>query len=833
MADLGSSRATARGGPEPTLWEEDGAVDVADVVLDVEAPDLQPTYTYAIPARYGSAIRVGVCVHVPFGSLERLGYVVCVRQVPPSDPLCARLREILAPIDGAVTFSAEQADLARWLSNTTLCPPVEAIRCVAPAIMGSRVVRSLRLARPEASPSSAAQTAVVRALAELGGEASRDDLEKACAVHGFGAACSALVRQGIIEERRYVSRPQTVARKLRAYDLADAPPVDARISPAGRRVLDVLVGLRARNELPVPTDRLTRLAQVSEAAIRTLVAHGWVEATYALVRRAPVSLPDHRTTAPSLNTGQKTAAETIGALIDSGESRTALLYGVTASGKTEVYLDAIARTMERGRNAIVLLPEIALTAQVVELFVGRFGDEVAVLHSALSDGERHDEWRRLQNGQARVVVGARSAVFAPIDNVGLLVVDEEHEASYKQESSPRYHARDVALERGRANGAVVVLGSATPSVESFYAAAQGQYQRIDLPERVHHRPLPSVEVVDLRAEFQERKALFSLRLEDAIERRLARKQQVILFLNRRGFAQFVLCRECGYVARCPNCAVSLTYHASIRALKCHHCDFGMAAPSVCPSCGGAKLRPFGLGTERVEAEVQKRFPNARVARLDRDTTVRKGAHAGILHAFRTGQADILIGTQMVAKGLDFPNVTLVGVVGADAGIHVPDFRAAERTFQVLTQVAGRAGRGSEPGEVVVQTFNPDHYSIVRAAEQDYTGFYAEEIEYRRELRYPPFSRLANLICTGETDAAASSLAERLAAVLHVVLPEEVEVLGPTPAPLMRLRGISRWHAVLRAPTDAPLPDLIREVLCRLTPSERAHVTVDIDPTSMA
>jgi primosomal protein N' (replication factor Y) len=485
------------------------------------------------------------------------------------------------------------------------------------------------------------------------------------------------------------------------------------------------------------------------------------------------------------------------------------------------------------------VPEIALTAQVVEIFVGRFSDQVAVLHSRLSDGERHDEWRRIQLGDARIVVGARSAIFAPVKNVGLIILDEEHESSYKQESHPRYSAREVAARRAGLSGAVLLLGSATPSVETYWQThnpgPDGKLiQRIEMPERIDRRPLPHVEIIDLRAEFKIRRALFSERLTDAIGNRLKIGQQTILFLNRRGYSQFVLCRDCGWTAKCSNCAVSLTYHSGARCLKCHHCGLICAVPAQCPTCSGSSVRAFGVGTEKVEEEVLRIYPSARVARMDRDTTAKKGDHARILKQFREGEADVLIGTQMVAKGLDFPSVTLVGVISADTSINMPDFRAAERTFQLLTQVAGRAGRGKNPGEVIIQTFSPDNYAVQAAIRHDYVRFYLQEIEYRKELGYPPYSRLVNLVCSHELEADAETQCSEIARALHSVKPKQVELIGPSPAPLARLKGLYRFHVALRcADSSISLADVVRQALAN-TPSEnRRGLTIDMDPQNMA
>lgn len=832
------SRAPASGTPTDSLFGDDDRITVADVAVDVDAPDLLPAYTFRVPDALAATVGIGACVHVPFATQEATGYVLAVRAAPASDPALPRLRDILAVIEDAVTFDAEQASVARMLADATVCRLADAVRCIAPPLMGSRIVHTIRLASPDieatAGGASLPQAHLIETLRSLGGEAEAGALRSAAGLSTFTGVLAALRRKGLIREARRVARPATVARTLRAFEPGEPPPPDARLSPAGQRVLAVLARMHASGLTPVRPDALLSAAEASETALKTLVDRGWVLATSCVLRRAPVRPPAELSQPPALTPSQAAAAEAIGGLLSAGRESTALLYGVTASGKTEVYLDAIARTIAEGRTALVLAPEIALTTQVVQVFTDRFGDRVALLHSALSDGERHDEWRRVQSGRAPIVVGARSAVFAPVRDLGLVVVDEEHEASYKQESpAPRYHARQVAQHRAAASGALLLLGSATPSIETFYAAESGEIARIDLPERVAGRKLPRVVTVDMRAEFRSRAAIFSARLTEEIHARLARRQQVIVFLNRRGFARFMLCRECGHVARCPNCAVSLTLHAGINALKCHHCDYGCVAPVVCPDCASARVQGFGIGTERVEDEVRRLFPAARTVRLDRDTVTRKGAHADILGAFRAGEADILIGTQMVAKGLDFANVTLVGVVSADTGIHVPDFRASERTFQLLTQVAGRAGRGDEPGAVVVQTFSPDHGSVRCAAAQDYLAFYAEEIEFRRELRYPPFSRLANLVCTADSQGGARARADRLAEALRAEAPEGVEIIGPAEAPLARLHAIWRHHVVLRAEPGHPLQALVRRALARLSTAERAGIAADIDPLSMA
>jgi len=704
--------------------------------------------------------------------------------------------------------------------------------------MGARVCTTVRLARPDVGPDEAGgslvQAHILATLQSLGGCAELDALKAAARASAFSASFSALLRKGLLVETRAVARPRVTARSVRAYRLGAATgSLAGRVTPAGQRILDALAEMERQGESPALPEQLLTRAQASPGALKTLVEKGAVEPVQVPVRRAPTAVPAVLTRPPVLTAAQAQAACRLARAIAARRFHAALLFGVTASGKTEVYLDAIARTLEAGRGAIVLVPEIALTTQVVGIFTGRFGDAVAVLHSRLSEGERHDEWRRLQRGEARIAVGARSAVFAPVPDPGLFVIDEEHEASYKQESSPRYSTRDVAAHRAHQAGATLVLGSATPSLETFFAASSGHLELLPMPSRIDDRPLPTVSLVDMRQEFKERRALFSRPLADRIAQRLERGQQVILFLNRRGYSQFVLCRDCGYVARCPHCAVSLAYHHQWSSLRCHHCDYGRPAPAVCPSCAGTRIRGFGVGTEKVEEEAARLFPQARLARLDRDTTARKGAHEGILRRFREGETQILVGTQMVAKGLDFPNVTLVGVVSADTSINMPDFRAAERTFQLLTQVAGRAGRGEHPGEVVVQTFSPEHYSLQMALSQDYPGFYAREIQFREELGYPPFSRFANIVCVDEESREARRKAQVVAEACRRCAPREVEVIGPAPAPLSRLKGLYRFHVVLRAPVDAPLSEIVRGALATLAAEDRRRTVVDIDPMSMA
>ncbi|MHB1125976.1 MAG: primosomal protein N' [Bacillota bacterium] len=523
--------------------------------------------------------------------------------------------------------------------------------------------------------------------------------------------------------------------------------------------------------------------------------------------------------------------------------QTLLLHGVTGSGKTEVYLRAISMAMGQGKGAIVLVPEISLTPQTAERFKARFGDQVAVLHSALSPGERYDEWRRINNGDVQVVVGARSAVFAPIKQLGIIVIDEEHETSYKQDVDPKYHTREVAWWRARYHKALLILGSATPSLESFYRAESGVYGLLRMQQRVYRRPLPKVRVVDMREELKAgNRSIFSRALQDSVSDALARECQVILFLNRRGFHSSVVCRECGLSFRCPRCDVALTLHAGDKSLRCHYCHFHRQIPGLCPRCGSKYVKGFGIGTQRVEEESCKCFPGSRVVRMDVDTTSQKGAHQQILRTFRKGEANILVGTQMVAKGLDIPRVTVVGVIAADITLNLPDFRSRERTFQLLAQVAGRAGRGEWPGEVVIQSYDPANPSILAASGENYLGFYQQEMARRRQLDYPPFTHLIRVQASGVDESRVIYGAQLMASMLQENLEkrelaeESTQVLGPAPSVVTKINNNYRWQVVLKGSRLASMVPVVRETLKELLHQHptihRLSFSVDIDPLGL-
>lgn len=581
---------------------------------------------------------------------------------------------------------------------------------------------------------------------------------------------------------------------------------------------------------------LARLAGTSTSTITRLVEKGLLKYEEIVQERRPYLGEDIKRERPhEANPWQREVITRIKEQLDKATYGAFLLHGVTGSGKTEVYLQVIDYALQKSLGAIVLVPEISLTPLMVRRFYSRFGDQIAILHSYLSAGERYDEWRRLKRGEARIAIGARSAVFAPVKNLGLIIIDEEHENTYKQGEYPYYHSREVALKRSKITGSTVILGSATPSLESYYLMRKGVFRLLELPERIKQKSLPPVELIDMREELRKgNTGIFSYQLQEAIRDALGRKEQALVFLNRRGYASFLFCRECGQAIKCKNCDITLTYHASIDKLRCHYCDFLMSRPASCPHCGGNYLREYGHGTERIEEELKELFPGAVIARMDLDTTGRKGAHQEILEKMERGEIDILVGTQMIAKGHDYPNIGVVGVISADTMLNIPDFRAAERTFQLLTQVAGRTGRGDKKGLVFIQTFNPEHYSIQAARNHDYLQFYQQEIENRKLFGYPPYTLLTNIIVRGEVEQQVIEAAMALDAFLQKYGKLILEVLGPGEAPIGKLRNNYRWQIILKFRSYKERNFVLTRLREFLVEKGRKEVVynIDVDPLMM-
>ena len=619
-------------------------------------------------------------------------------------------------------------------------------------------------------------------------------------------------------------------------EAAAPPPEDeAALAKKSPQQAAAWAALKERREATAAA--LAEETGVSLQGLRSLEKKGWITLAKGVIRRDPhAQMKILPTVAPKLMDEQTAALAAIRAEMAAPKPGVVLLHGVTGSGKTEVYLAAIQTALDAGQGAIALVPEIALTPQTIERFRGRFGDTVAVLHSHLSDGERHDEWQRIAAGKARVVVGARSALFAPVRPLGLLVVDEEHEPAYKQDETPRYGARDVAVMRGHLEGCAVVLGSATPSLESYHNARAGKYRLVKMTKRVDRCVMPTVRVVDMRVEAEKAGGahLLSQELIEAVRLRLAQGEQTMLFLNRRGYATTVMCPVCGFVETCPHCSVKMTYHRHSETMMCHVCGSVRPVPARCsnPECRAPNVKMAGVGTQRVEAAVKKIFPHARVARMDADTTGGKDSHAQILGKFRRGDVDILIGTQMIAKGLDFPNVTLVGVIFADLSLQMPDFRAAERTFQLLTQVAGRSGRGDVPGEVFIQTYAPFHPAVQSARTADFETFFDQEIEFRREMRYPPFTRLTAVLFKGKDEAAVDACSKDFAAKLKAKLPPSVRLTGPAPAPLAKAKNYFRAQLLLFAATSKDAGPVLRAFLKSYKPPKDISIHASVDALSL-
>ncbi len=758
----------------------------------------------------------GVRVLVPFGPRRVIGLVTGIATALPET-----MKDVVEVLDEVPLAPPPLLDLATWISEHYLAPPGECHRLVLPpaGVRASRAV--VRLSGGEMSPSDddpvlAALRAGPLPLSTLAKRMGRDPT----------ARIARLRREGRVEVDQDLARPG-----FRQLRIAVLTPTAADLRPRGRAQAEVLGRLTAAGgRAPVP--HVLRDRPSLRGALDRLVEQGAITIEEERAVRTPEMLEGPVKLRPEPTGDQASVLQPILAALGAGFAPF-LLHGVTGSGKTEVYFRAIERTLEQGRSALLLVPEIALTPLLVRAAVGRLGAVVSVLHSELSVGERHDQWWRLREGEARVAIGARSAVFAPLTDVGLVIVDEEHEAAYKQDESPRYHGRDVAVMRARLEGAVVLLGSATPSLESNHNALAGKYRRLVLPRRIGSQGMARVDVVDRR---QALKAgadpILTPPLRDALAERLARKEQSLLLLNRRGYATSLLCRECGMQAMCPNCSVALTLHKGGRVALCHYCAFETSAPRACGSCKGEYLRLTGYGTEKVLEAVRAALPTARVERLDRDLAVRRGAVAHVLASFEAGETDILVGTQMIAKGHDFPRVTLVGVVDADVGLGLPDFRAAERTFQLLTQVAGRSGRADLAGEVILQSHRPDHYALQLACAQDYDAFFEREMEFRRTMAYPPAATLVNLVLRARDSTEGAEAADAVAARLRGLAGGNFRVLGPAFAPLARLRQEHRFQILLKGRRKA-MRDAVREALVERYGRVRwPGVAVDVDPVTI-
>lgn len=803
---------------------------VAKVIVDVPTMQTDQPFTYLVPENLNEQLAVGMRVEVPFGNGNRhvQGFVLAIEPMAAMvlDETNVQLKELVAVLDLKPVLNTEMLALADYMKEKTFAFKITCLQTMLPSVMRADYQKYIYLTD---ELSEELQDQLFYGLEEISWDQAQE--------RGILPQLMALRKQQKVDIRYEV----TTRNKVKMVRFIQAAKEFEQLEEIR---LGLRKGAKKKEQLlyylqRLGTEKITAVKEMKELGFSTAILNeaaknGWLTFIEKEAYRDPFANQTfEKTTALSLNAEQQVAVETILQSVQEQQSQTYLLEGITGSGKTEVYLQVIAEVLNQGKTAIMLVPEISLTPQMVQRFKSRFGEHVAVMHSGLSQGEKYDEWRKIERGEAEVVVGARSAIFAPIENIGVIIIDEEHEASYKQEETPRYHARDLAIWRSEYHHCPVVLGSATPSLESRARAQKNVYQRLRLTQRANQAAtLPTIDVVDMRQEVENGNvSSFSMSLQEKLQERLEKNEQSVLLLNRRGYSSFVMCRDCGYVLPCPNCDISLTLHMDSKTMKCHYCGHEERIPYRCPNCGQDKIRYYGTGTQKVEEELQTLLPDSRILRMDVDTTRRKGAHEKILRTFGEGQADILLGTQMIAKGLDFPNVTLVGVLNADTALNLPDFRSSERTFQLLTQVSGRAGRAEKPGEVIIQSFNPEHYAIQLAKAQDYEDFYTKEMYIRHRGDYPPYYFTVQITASHPEENEAAKQMFQIATKLKQGLSPQAILLGPTPNAIMRVNNRYFYQVIIKYKQEPMLQPLLKEIL---TDTQRAtarglKLSIDAEP----
>ena len=788
------------------------------------------TFHYRIPEKMRDSLQVGMRVLVPFKGRKVSGFTIELLDRSPKE-VEEKLREVEDVLDEAPLIDPKMLSFYRWVADYYIYPLGEVIKTGLPPGLHLKSELILKLT-PTGKESlgrgclEAVQEEIFREIEKFGKVALKKVLRKfsgeVTRSQIFSWKKKDLLNIDVgLEEREVKPKLEKV---IQYKGVEPAKPIL-------RKQKEILKWVEEKGE--VFYSELSKRFKSPPKAVQSLHAKGLVSISHREVCRDLSLQPELKAyPRPELTPDQKGVVDEILKGVHERRFSPFLIHGVTGSGKTEIYLRAIEEVVSQGREAIVLVPEISLTPQLISRFKDRFGENLALLHSRLGRGERYDQWRKIWKGTVRIAIGARSAIFSPFRNIGIIIVDEEHDPSYKQEEKLRYHARDLAVVRAKQDEATLLLGSATPSLESFHNAETGKFRLLTLPERIEGKPLPRVEIVDMKNET----GLLSEKLRAALQKNIEEGKQSLLFLNRRGFANFILCPDCGFTFKCPNCSVTLTYHLRDRSLQCHYCDYRIRAPGDCPQCEGHGLEGMGIGTERLEQEIRSLFPEREVGRMDRDTTSRRRSHQQILKGLESGKIDILVGTQMIVKGHDFPNVTFVGVVSADTSLHFPDFRSSERTFQLLTQVAGRAGRGEFFGEVVIQTFNPDHYSIQKARDHDFVGFYQEESGFRQALGYPPFSRLINFRLVGNSEKKTKAVSEKMGSLGRDLLKrgygKGVELLGPSAAPFAKMRGRFRWQMLAKGKSPKLLHRFAMELAVRLedeTKGKGVNLDIDVDP----
>ncbi|WNF35510.1 primosomal protein N' [Bacillaceae bacterium IKA-2] len=802
---------------------------IVQVVVDVPSGGTDRLFDYKVPTDLQTIIEKGMRVVVSFGPRKVQGFVVAVGV----ETKLTKLKEIETVLDVTPVITEELLQLGDWLTTKVLCYKITAYQAMLPSALRAKYKKEVQLidARNlDKLPSELKnwfldQNAVQWDELVANGQQLIPYIKKA-------------VTAGLLEVI-YVVKDKVTHKTVKVVNPIQSERLQLQLKELGNRAMKQkqLIEFFLKNPHSITISDLIEQAETSRSTIKSLVDKAVLMESEVEVSRDPYANREFQRTTPLvLMKNQQKVIEPIYETINNNQHQTFLIHGVTGSGKTEIYLQSIAKVIDLGKEAIVLVPEISLTPQMVQRFKERFGSLVAVLHSALSIGEKYDEWRKIQNGVVQVVVGARSAIFAPFKNIGIIIIDEEHESTYKQEENPRYHARDVAIERASYYKCPLILGSATPSLETYARAKKGVYQLLSILERVNDVSLPAVEIVDMREELKlGNRSMFSKSLYEKLSLRLERGEQSVMFLNRRGYSTFIMCRDCGYVAECPHCDISLTYHQTTHSIKCHYCGHQEQMPKKCSNCQSEHIRFFGSGTQKVEEEITKVFPDARVIRMDVDTTRKKGSHEKLLTAFAEGKADILLGTQMIAKGLDFPNITLVGVLAADSMLNLPDFRASERTFQLLTQVSGRAGRHQLPGEVVIQTYAPEHYSIELVRNHDFIGFFEKEMGIRKRQSYPPYYFVSVIQVSHPELTKVIDTTEKITAFIRRSLSNKTIVLGPVVCSIPRIKDRYRYQCMIKYKNEPLLVDVLKEVIenyRREIQQGNLQISIDMNPYVM-
>ena len=820
-------------------------IHIAQVIVNNNSYNTDKIYDYKIPEPLINTLEIGMRVMVKFGRGNRK-LEAYIMNIKIEEETSYKLKDVLYPIDNKPILDKKQIKMIIWLRNRYLCRYVEAIQTILPAGIINKEQKIVSLINQDWNRDidklSKNQQEVLNILNKLGGRTNLENIYNRVSIKNINNILNSLEENNTIKIDYAISSRVKIQKQQYAllnFKIQDIENILTDLKNA-RKQREIILFLKEHGEVLV--SELLEIVDTTRSPLNALVDKGLVSIVEKEYKRDPFKNMEFKAFPKlKLNAEQEKIINKISDYIDRQEANTFLIHGITGSGKTEIYLQLMEKILKKGKQGIILVPEIALTPQTLERFVGRFKDGIAVLHSNLSEGERFDEWRRISEGKAKIVIGARSAIFAPLKNLGIIIIDEEHENTYKSEINPKYHTIDVANYRSKEEGTVVVLGSATPSMESYYKTKEGEYTLCTLNKRATNSMLPKVEIIDMHKELDNgNKGILSNRLYTLIQENIDKKQQTILFLNRRGHSTFVSCGKCSDVIKCRHCDITMTYHKNMKNLQCHYCGNKIDIPRICPSCNSENMRYLGMGTQKIEDIIQELFPTAVIGRMDMDSTSVKGAHEKILNKFKDGKIDIIIGTQMISKGLDFPNVTLVGIIAADSILNLPDFRASERTFQLVTQVAGRAGRGLEKGHVILQTYMPEHYSILAAANHDYNSFYEEEILLRKEFEYPPFTRLININFSGrdleELYLTTKKIREHMEYILNSRGYKDFSdiIFGPNPAIITKINQRYRYQIILK---DSQIPfKLLKSMVKFLLIDNRdkcipksIYISIDIDP----